>query len=84
MVVVGTLPQGDYLVPSYMEQRTSHLECVMHFGQNKISTGLGFKIAQRGYPLLFGRFQQCTKNAISIDRLYDSAVFVDFGQKCNL
>ena len=51
--------------------------------QIRNSVGLTFKIAQRGYPLLFGRFHAGIQFRISLDRLYTFRVFDTFVQNAH-
>ena len=51
--------------------------------QIRNEAGLTSKIAQRGYPLLFGRFRTGLQIRISLDRLYDSGIMEHFGQNAH-
>ena len=54
------------------------------FGQIQNSTGLRVETAQRGYPLLFGRFLHTREFGFWLSGLYTFAVFDTFGQNRHL
>ena len=55
-----------------------------HFWQKWNSTGLRVETAQRGYPLLFGRFHTSLQIQESLGGLYTFRVFDTFGQNHHL